>query len=106
MGLTAASMSLPLPCRSVELLTTEVKGLVPSKLKESIGPSPPAFAFGTRKAVNIDAPTTAPKSEHFRNFIMLFSPVNYYCANSSRRTVLSVVFGMTRHFLKYFLQAF
>jgi len=35
---------------------------------------------------------------------MLFSPVNYYCANSSRRTVLSVVFGMTRHFLKYFLQ--
>jgi hypothetical protein len=34
-----------------------------------------AFALGARAAVSINAPASAPKSEHVRNFIMLFPPI-------------------------------
>jgi hypothetical protein len=61
-----------------------------------------AFALGTNAAASANAPA-ATNSEDFRNLIMLFPPMNCYCANSSGVTVLSVVFGMARLFFKNFL---
>jgi hypothetical protein len=72
------------------------------KLKYTCSPAT-AFAFGTNAAVSANAPAAATKSENFRNLIMLFPPMNSYCANSSGGTVLSGIFGMARLFFKNFL---
>jgi hypothetical protein len=71
------------------------------KLKYTCSAVVAPFATGANAVVSANAPTAATKSEYFRNLIMLFPPVNCYCANSSGGTVLSVVFGMARLFLKF-----
>src|SRR5436853_7106351 len=63
----------PGPGAGTELKVPGVTPTTPSKLKYTIGRV--AFALGARAAVSINAPTTALKSEHFGNFIMLSPPI-------------------------------